>query len=398
MEVLLQYDIFLPTILDHLIKSNIVLTKRNTQTSPICTCEIKNECTLNTLESIASQLEAFLQPITDSLETLVLLYWKGSAIFDKCIKHYYKHSNKEGDTDLRQRHFSDPPTFNFNCSKKLRLLNDAVLCAKNVFYNLIKDDVSILTINEIFTMQDVKSIDWSKETKMLHECFSDIKDTFDVEESLQATFELIELYLYALAMQQAFKVYKLEQCLVDIDDVVKDVNYVKYAMESTFTTLNAKRIVKNVKTFFGVKDIIGNPYFQLFVSKHIKQLRKLYEFACERGYQSDDGYQTFRLECQLVTVELLHENHDEQLLSAFQNTMSLVFPFLKHETSLLAFWNDIVSIGNISEAISQLSFVNEGMNVIRMWFNLSEVSCTYNNDNISQYSGGGSSEQWKAPT
>lgn len=361
--------------MDHLIKSNIDLAKVNTQTLPICSCEIRNECILRNLETMTNQLEVFLQPIAESLEILVLLNWKGSAIFDKCIRHYYEHNNKRDDTDLRRRHFSDPPKLNFNCIKKLELLNDAVKHAQTVVYNLIKDDVSILTVKEIFTMQDVKSIDWSKETKMLHECFSHIKDTFDVEKSLQATFELKELYLFVLAMQQAFRVYKMHQCLVDINDIVKDVNYVKYAMESTFTTHNAKKIVKNLKSFFGVKDIIGNSYFQFFVSKHIEQLRKLHEFACERGYQSDDGYQTFRLECQLVTVELLHKNHDEQLLSAFQNTMSLVFPFLKHETSLLAFWNDIVCIGNISEATSQLSFVNEGMDVIKMWFNLYEVSC-----------------------
>uniref|UniRef100_A0A1X7UCD1 RING-type domain-containing protein n=1 Tax=Amphimedon queenslandica TaxID=400682 RepID=A0A1X7UCD1_AMPQE len=231
-------------------------------------------------------------------------------------------------------------------------------------------------------MEDVKSIDWPNETEILHEYYYHINDTFDIKESLEATFELIEFYLYALAMQQAFKMYKLEQCLIDMDNIVKKVNYVKYALESTVTTLNAKQVVKDVKGFFGIKDIIGNSYLQLFVSKHIEQLRKLYEFACERGYQSDDGYQTFRLECQLVTVELLHENHDEQLLSAFQNTMSLVFPFLRHESSLLAFWNDIISIGNISEAISQLSFVNQGMNLIRMWFNIFEEEAPQNKEKL----------------
>ena len=372
--ILSKYEIHFPATLDLLITCNIFPSSIDDKkkTSPICTYEMKENAALSTLETIATQLEVFLQPIADSLDTLVLLEWRKSEIMCKCVDHYYAEINTSDDCIIHRRHYSDPKVSKHDQHDKIKLLNDAVVKAKCFVSDLFIDRVSILLVKEIFTMNDVESITWSDEKEILCEYYSPITDNIDVEHSLRATFELLELYHYVLAMQRAFEDYSLQ---IDMSVIVHKVNYIKLAMTSIVTTLKAKQLVKDIKTILGIEKIIDNPCFHLFFVQQDGQLHKLNDFAHERGYDSmEHGYQKFRLECQIVTVELLHEEYDEQLLSAFQNTMSLVFPFLKNHSSLSSLWDDISGIGNLSEAMSQLSFVNEGMNVIRRWFNISEVS------------------------
>ena len=82
---------------------------------------MKENAALSTLETIATQLEVFLQPIADSLDTLVLLEWRKSEIMYKCVDHYYAEINTSDDCIIHRRHYSDPKVSKHDQHDKIKL-------------------------------------------------------------------------------------------------------------------------------------------------------------------------------------------------------------------------------------------------------------------------------------
>lgn len=371
-----KYNIEFPVVLDHLLNSNVASSNplSNKTEISVCTYYIQGESSLSSLESIASHLDKFLQPIAKSLDTLAFLEWKKSEIIHTCISHYFSKFHSTKLHSMVRHHRRCLSSSNFDHSDKIEMLNRAIEKTKSFVADLIEGHASIHDVEEIFTIEYVNYVNWSYEREVLHDFQKPATTAINVEQSLQATFELIEAYHYVIAMHKTFEKFNMKQCLADMAEIVERVNYVKLEMKTTVTTLDAKEIIDYIMTTLEIDNIMGNPCFCLFAAQRNGELNKLYDFACERGYNSiEHGFQKFRQEHQLVTVDLLHEEHNEKLLSALQNTMNLIFPFFK-QSSLLSLLTNIRHIGNLQEALSQISFVNEGMSVIKTWFKRSEVS------------------------
>ena len=84
--------------------------------------------------------------------------------------------------------------------------------------------------------------------------------------------------------------------------------------------------------------------------------------------------ETFRQEYQLVTADLLYEDHQEELLAVLLGAMQLMSCFFDKSCSLLDLWTSINKISNVSAATAQLKTVNEEISLIRIWFNRVSVS------------------------
>ena len=157
--------------------------------------------------------------------------------------------------------------------------------------------------------------------------------------------------------------------LIKIANEVDDVqNASKHDLQNThfFTLLEACVNVSTLKDIFGVNDLIDHPCFNLF--SLLQHGCPLYEFAQERGYNLSNGMETFRQEYQLVTADLLHEDHHEEVLAVLLGAMELTSCFFDESCSLLDLWTSINKISNVSTATAQLRMVNEEINVIRTRF------------------------------
>ena len=160
--------------------------------------------------------------------------------------------------------------------------------------------------------------------------------------------------------------------LIEIAKETKKASESKLHDVHFITSSNACLKVSTIKRIFGIEDLIDNPCFNLF--SLLQYGCPLFGFAQERGYNLINGMDTFRQEYQLVTADLLHEDHHEELLAVLLGAMQLTSCFFDKSCSLLDLWTSINKISNLSAATAQLKTVNEKIGLIKIWFNRISVS------------------------
>lgn len=408
-----KYDIGLPVALENQIKKHLVPSStgsfdRDCKPLPIHTYKARDESTLANLQSIAEQLEKFLQPISGSLDTLAFLVMNEDCkTLQKCINYFCDNPARQYTSPSTMPEFQDkrklyaeglrhntsdpvdPESCDIDSRNKMINVNRAVKLMDEFMFALIEDCVLMLKVNEIFSYHsDFKPFDkdkWSDENHCLHDYYCKLKQNgdgttiVDIKDSLLASFELKAAYQYIFAIQKTCEGFHLTKCLQDLlhTGIIDKVNYVKQTMETSVTTRDARNIMADIKEFLGVQDIIDNALFCLFVKLQEGHLDKLNTFAHDRGYDSVNGMRIFRQEYQLVTTTLLHEAHNEQLLSTLPNAMGLLFPFFKSPKNFMDLWSGVRQLSKLSETLSNLQFVTDGLGLIRTYFNRTHVSVTH---------------------
>ena len=291
---------------------------------------------LKNLERIVEHLKEFLRPVLPSLNTLIFLEMKESKILKTTIEHFLHKKSAElsyldlsSNSSFGRHHFShsrhkssDPNSLKLYYQTTGDSLNNAVQKAEKIVLDLIEDHVSIWIIKEIFGINN-SSLKLSSENETLRE-FRQMKlgpGTMDISESFTSVSELILARDYIFAIQKTCQAFNLDNCLNDPDmKIIVDIaNRVK--MADDITVKDAKEMVQKIKKCLQIKVIIDNPTFHLFSLLQNHNFHKFYRFALQRGYDSEHGMETFRQEHQLVTTELLHEDHDTELLSILQSAM-----------------------------------------------------------------------------
>ena len=343
---------------------------------------------LSSLESLKDSLTEFLQPLKESLDILVFIEIKSCQILVKCINYFL---DKLSSAHLpghqhSQTLFTGSKMFTLDCQKKMIQLNDAVQEAETVVISLIKGNVRMEIIADIFDCNDLKSIDLSVENDSLqqyyklkigHEIFVNISNSFI------ALLELLDVYKHIFALQKINTFFGLNKCLNDpimmkLIEIAKEVDEAQKASEVEspnthfITSSDACDKISTIKDIFGIEDLIDNPCFNLF--SLLQHGCPLYGFAQERGYNLSNGMETFYQEYQLVTADLLHEDHQEELLAVLLGAMQLTSCFFDKSCSLLDLWTSINKISNVSAATAQLKTVNEEIGLIKIWFNRISVS------------------------
>ena len=353
----------------------------------VITYRAKQSSQLSSLESLKVSLTTFLEPLKDSLDTLVFVEFKNCLIFAKCINYFFE---KLSSTYLLSHQHSqtlitDSNMFTLDCQIRMIQLNTAVQEAEIVMVSLIEDNAKMNIFADIFDSSDLKNIDLSVETKLLqqyykltigHEVFVDISNTFT------ALLELYAVYKHIFALQKTCELFGLIECLNDpkMIQLIEIANEVEAQKASEFESPNTHYItssdacvkVSTIKDIFGIDDLIDNPCFNLF--SRLQHGCPLYDFAQERGYNLSNGMETFRQEYQLVTADLLYEDHEEVSLAILVGAMHLTSCFFNKSCSLLDLWTSINKISNVSAATAQLKTVNEEIGLIRIWFNRVAVS------------------------
>ena len=365
-----------------------ILSTDGSQVYTVITYRANKSSLLSSLESLKVRLTTFLEPLKDSLDTLVFIEFKNCLIFAKCINYFLK---KLSSTHLlihqhSQTLFTDSSMFTLDCKNRMIQLNTAVQKAEIVMVSLIEDNARMDIIADIFNLNDLKSIDVSIENKSLQQYYK-LKighdDFADISKSLTALLELYAVYKHIFALQKTCELFGLYECLnnpkmIQLIEIANEVDGSLKASELEspnthyITSSDACVKVSTIKNIFGIDDLIDNPCFNLF--SLLQHGCALYDFAQERGYNLSNGMETFCQEYQLVTADLLHEDHQEELLAVLLGAMQLTSCFFDELCSLLDLWTRINKISNVSAATAQLKTVNEEIGLIRIWFNRVSVS------------------------
>ena len=386
--VLNKYGIEIPPVLDTDLKELLmpstghheILSTDGSQVYTVITYQANPSSQLSSLESLKVSLAAFLEPLKESLDTLVLADLKSCQIFEKCI-NYYRLSHQHSQTLSMETNM-----FTLDCQKRMIQLNDAVQEAETVVLSLIEGNAKMNIIVDIFDSNDLKNIDLSVENKSLQQYYK-LKIGHDVSVDISNTFtallELYAVYKHIIALQKTCELFGLHKCLNDpkmiqLIKIAKDVDVAQKASE--FDSPNAHCItssdacvkVSTIKDIFSIDDLIDNHCFNLF--SLLQHGCPLFGFAQERGYNLSNGMETFHQEYQLVTADLLYEDHHEELLAVLLGAMHLTSCFFDTSCSLLDLWTRINKISNVSAATAQLKTVNEEIGLIRIWFNRISVS------------------------
>ena len=391
-----KYGIELPPVIDAHLKELLIpstghheiASADSSQVYIVITYRAYQSSQLSSLESLKVSLATFLEPLKDSLDTLVFIDFKKCQILEKCINYFLEKLSSTYLLSHQHSHtvITDSNKFDHDYERRMVRLNTAVQKAETVVLSLIKDNVRIGTIANIFNLSDLKSIDLLVETESLQQYYK-LKigqEVFvDISTSFTALLELHAVYKHIFALQKTCALLGLNECLTDpkMNQLFKIANEVDEALEASeldlqnthfFTLLEACVKVSTLKDIFGIDDIIDNPCFILF--SLLQHGCPLYDFAQERGYNLNNGMETFHQEYQLVTADLLHEDHQEELLVVLLGAMELTSCFFDESCSLLDLWISINKISNVSAATAQLKTVNEEINLIRTCFIRTSVS------------------------
>ena len=388
--VLTKYGIEIPPVMDAHLKELLIPSlchheipsTDGSQVYTVITYQAKQNIQLSSLESLKVSLTTFLEPLKESLDILVFIEFKNCLIFAKCISYFldklsltYLFNHQHSQTFC-----TDTNMFTLDCQNRMIQLNTAVQEAETVVLSLIEGNARIEIIADIFDFNDVKSIDLSVENESLKQYYKlkiGNEDFADISNSLIALLELYAAYKHIFALQKTLILFGLNKCLNDakmiqLIEIAKEVDDALKASEfepqntHLITSSKAGDKVLTIKNVFGVNDLVENPCFNLF--SLLQHGCPLYDFAQERGYTLSNGMDTFCQEYQLVTADLLCEDHHEELLAVLLGAMQLISCFFDESCSFLDLWTSINKISNISAATAQLKAVNEEIDVIRTCF------------------------------
>ena len=358
------------------------------QVYTVITYRANQSSQLSSLESLKDSLATFFEPLKESLDTLVFIDLKGCQILVKCINYFL---DKLYPTYLLSCHhfetlITDTNEFDRDHEKRMVQLNTAVQEAETIVLALIRGNIRMDIIVDIFTSSDVNNIDLSIENELLQQYYKlkiGDKVSVDLSNSFTALLELFDVFEHIFALKKTCELFGLNKCLNDpkliqLIEIAKEVDGAQKMSEVEspntcfITSLDACEKVSTIKRIFGIEDLIDNPFFSLF--SLLQHGCPLYGFAQERGYNLINGMEAFRQEYQLVTADLLHEDHHEELLAVLFGAMKLTSCFFDKSFSLLDLWTSINKIENVSAATAQLKTVNEEIGLIRIWFNRVAVS------------------------
>ena len=394
--VLNKYYIELPPVIDAHLKELVIPSTGHHEIPStngslvynVITYRPNQSSQLSSLESLKVSLTTFLEPLEESLDTLVFVDLKSCQILVKCIDYFLE---KLYPTYLlahysSQTLFTDSNKFDHHYVKRMVQLNTAVREAEIIVLSLIEGNVRMDIIADIFNSSDVKNIDLSVENESLQQYYKlkiGRETVVNISNNFIALLELLDVYKHIFALQKTIMFFDLNKCLNDpimiqlieiakeVDETQK-VNEVESPNTHFISSSGACKKVSTIKNIFGIEDLIDNPCFNLF--SLLQHGCPLFGFAQERGYNLSNGMDTFRQEYQLVTADLLYEDHHEELLAVLLGAMQLTSCFFDESCSLLDLWAKINKISDVSAATVQLKTVNEEIGLIRIWFNRIAVS------------------------
>ena len=326
------------------------------------------------LESLSNNLLQFIEPIDQSLDTLLFVAENSSYILNQCINHF-----KE-----KLRYFT---------------LFDSSLTSSEKENMLKLDEVIKLTEKYIFSLTDgsssftdvlrVLSLDFLKNDKKFGEELNFIAIYLELklgERSHDCNAETMNKGLKALVillditddlntLYKTCEMFGLDTCLKDpemneLQDIFKELSVEESHEHITLNTGICKLnvIMKNLK----VIDIKHTLIFKLVST--IQQASSLHRFCKFRGFNSVEGYQTFISQHKLVTIAMDKEDYCEEILNQLRGAMLFISPFFNRQSTLSQLMSQLATLTNVPVGISQLQSVEANIDTIELSFNTIEVS------------------------
>ena len=344
-----------------------------------------NSFTLCDIQEFLNDLQKYVEPITDHMEMLVFFYLHKSEMFSK---HLSKRLDDIMSASSSETVYSHQPIIRPSLAQSkpdIRQIKAGIpigvlqMALDGVRELLLKFINGTATYSEIVAngAVELEALNSEKEFTIL-KMFSNIQgicsDDFDGLGGVKSMLELFQLINHTGRIKELCKKYHLDQCLKDekLKEIISITEELKMDNSHSQLTLNdAKVKTALIKNSFsqGQCDV----YSCLKLFQAIADSDHFYKFITDKHFDGEKGQETFQEQYQLVTVQLQHEEYDENVLNHLRVAYEFITPFMARDITFSNLMGKVTKL-DVTHGLKQLETVNKNITLIRLWFSRAEVS------------------------
>lgn len=344
--------------------------------------------TLKELSELVQSITSFLQPLIEHLPILVFFKLKGSVLFNKYLHHYLKKIAEAQQTSkdtLQVADYShpDPDSFTALSSKQdpaqgldITILTEAL---KDTFGLVDKVMSGEATYSELIAGDKLmlEQLEIEREFIILsgyEEMFKTPSwtDHFDGLKRVQSMLELFQYTTHIKNIKLVCEQYHLE-CLNDpqlkeLMDIMEA--HTSEGDRSKITPLDASKKMKRVKELLCMGVETDSKCLDIFEA--MTNSIDFYQFVRDKEFYTKQGQAIFQEQCQLITLQLQHEEYDDEVLNHLFPAFTVISPFMDVTKSFPDLMKEVTAL-NAVNGLKQLKTVNDNITLIRLWFSRAEV-------------------------
>ena len=345
--------------------------------------------TLWELDVVAHQLVTFIKPVIDHMHMLVFFTLHHCKIFHDHVHHeLQKCCARSAELDFDSSSALSTLSMvrkqrDLNLKEEgtvsLRTLASALHSTKQFLIKLIQGTA---TYAEIITENGelkLETLDIEAEFNMLT---AFINSTTGLaansnHEGLKGIRCMLELFQYTSShipkIRDVCRQYKLEGCLHDecFKELVRTAEEIELN-KANLIPLEAIVKVEHVKSLLCHKQSRVSDSVKLFSA--VSNSAVFYQFVRDMKFDDDKGQEAFRLQCQLITNLLQHEEYNDTVLNHLLAAYNFIFPFMDTKQSFASLITRVTALDVSDMVLKPLETVNSNVSLIRLWFSRAEVS------------------------
>ena len=334
--------------------------------------EIALDCALLCdLELLAENIKIFLHPLLPSLDVLVFFELRESQLFTLYLKNTLQPPFKLLDShDTQQPNFAASNEVT-SCNRRKQILNQAIQSVVVLLRRLCDGSATLqeVTLYGSLPLCEIQVEDECKTLTLFAQLFLKENPHCNGLNGVTALLELLQIYGHIFTIQQVCSQFELSE--VESDPDLSGLVAVAEELKSetrrgTLTMEDAVIKLSFVKEKLQIKDSGNQDIFQLF--SVLKDGVEFFEFAKTKGFIGIAGRKHFTQIHTLVTTQLQHEEHDQDVLNHLQGCFAYIEPFLLKQSTFKALMDMISALPNIEMGIKQLRTVIQNMSIIKLWF------------------------------
>ena len=357
-----------------------------------CCLRLSKKLVLRRLSALVQELQQFLIPIIEHLDVLVFFKLHHSEMFEKYLRLYFRKELAKSETPssrssavLESFAFSMPVFSSMLLEEEqeqgeameglpLAILECSLASTVSLLLKLMD---GIATYFEIIAEGELnlKELDIEREFNTLTS-FAAFLNLSTKQHGLSGVRSMLELFQFTIHiqnMQSVCEQYHLKGCLRDktLHDLLTLVDELKSeANRANLTPLVASQRMLWVKESLCLDKKTNYKCLDLFAA--VADSAAFYQFVRDKRFIGEKGQAVFRLQYQLITAQLQHEEYDETVLNHLFAAFKFIAPFMNTKQSFSELMDQVTQL-DATNGLKQLETVNTNITLIRLWFSRAEV-------------------------
>ena len=356
-----------------------------------CRLRLSKRLVLRRLSALVQELQQFLIPILERIRVLVFFKLHHSEMFEKYLRLYFRKELAKSETPST-RSSAGLESFAFSMPVFSSVLEEeqeqgeemeglplAILdCSLDSTVKLLlKLMDGIATYFEIIAEGELnlRELDIEREFNTLMS-FAAFRNRSTKQQGLSGVRSILELFQFTIHiqnMQSVCEQYHLEGCLQDktLHDLLRLVEELRSeANRANLTPLEATHKMQWVKESLCLDKKTSYKCLDLFAA--VADSAAFYQFVRDKRFIGEKGQAVFRLQYQLITAQLQHEEYDETVLNHLFAAFKFIAPFMNTQQSFRELMTKVTKL-DATNGLKQLETVNTNITLIRLWFSRAEV-------------------------